>query len=372
MAEGYWDIFIWFVVLGVATVGFVYFIQNCLDPKSNRVWLRFFCPFCCFVATHKESVERFFFFCFKPPESNKCSRPCSSSEESPEPQTRSELRRTPVGILSTEELSVYNGENGRRILISICGRIFDMTIGIRKKKITKNAGLSFANCLWSCFYEIMCCNQGHNFYGPGAAYHVFAGNDATFLLGAMNTDPQHRNKRNFGRWDPSWVSEYTQLHPDAKIPYCEEKEFSAETLEGWLRSFIVKYPVVGKLRGFMDVCEESWNRVVNANLAPGHATQSNEPLAQFEHLSSLSLKELDSRGKKQTKDKHVSIGGFVMDVGICNFIYGPVTADFPEALGHDISVAIIKDDFTAQTLDQPVALLDSNQQVHYFFFLLFF
>jgi len=177
------------------------------------------------------------------------------------------------------------------------------------------------------------------------------------LLGAKSTDPQHRNKRNFGQWDSLWVSNYSSSPPDVKVPYCEEQMFSKETLESQLNSFVLKYPVVGKLRGFMDVCEESWNRLsIEADLAPGHANESLIAPIQSEELPTFSFDELN-------RNKHVSIGGYVMDVDICSYIYDPITGDFPGALGHDISVAIIKDEFTEQWLDQPVTLcLDSNQQ----------
>jgi len=274
----------WFFVVGAATLGVIYFL-----PK---------------VLAH----------------------PVAEKKTLP---LRSPFRRAPVGILSTEELAAYNGEGGGRILVSISGRIFDMT-------------------------------RGRDFYGPEGPYHAFAGSDATYMLGAMSTDSPNRNKRNFGQWDPSWVSEYSSLHPTEKVPYCENGEFSRETLEGWLNSFVVKYPVVGKLRGFMDVCEESWNSLsTEADLAPGNATNGNEPLdvpIQSQGLATMSLNELD-------QSKHVSIAGYVFDVSICSFVYSRISGDFPGALGHDISVAIIKDDFSEEWLDQHITSnLNSNQQ----------
>jgi len=240
--------------------------------------------------------------------------------------SRSPFRRSPVGILSVQELSEYNGANDGRILISICGRILDMT-------------------------------RGRDFYGPEGPYHVFAGCDATYLLGSMSTEPQCCNKRNFGQWDPSWVSEYTSTNPGLKIPYCDQSTFATDALEGWLSQFLLKYPVVGKLRGFMDVCEESWNRVSHGyQLAPGHATDENDLITdESESLPQMSLNQLD-------QSKHVSMGGHVFDVNICSYVYAPITGDFPGALGHDISVAFVKDDFTDQWLDQPITSLDSNQQ----------
>ena len=42
---------------------------------------------------------------------------------------REKLERLPVGNLTLDELKEYTGENNSRILVSVCGRIFDLTEG---------------------------------------------------------------------------------------------------------------------------------------------------------------------------------------------------------------------------------------------------
>jgi len=79
------------------------------------------------------------------------------------------VRRLPVGKLTTEEIRNYNGENNSRIFVSICGRILDVS-------------------------------YGHDYYGPDGPYHCFAGGDASFMLGKMSLDNQHKNKKKFCKY----------------------------------------------------------------------------------------------------------------------------------------------------------------------------
>lgn len=48
----------------------------------------------------------------------------------PQPQPPEKLERLPVGKLTLDELKKYTGQNKSRILVSVCGRIFDLTKGI--------------------------------------------------------------------------------------------------------------------------------------------------------------------------------------------------------------------------------------------------
>lgn len=76
------------------------------------------------------------------------------------------FERLPVGKLTVDEIAKYRGENGSRILCSICGRIFDMT-------------------------------SGRDFYGADGPYSCFTGGDASFMLGAMSLNQADRNKTDF-------------------------------------------------------------------------------------------------------------------------------------------------------------------------------
>ena len=48
----------------------------------------------------------------------------------PEPQQPEKMERLPVGKLKLDELKKYTGQNKSRILVSVCGRIFDLTKSI--------------------------------------------------------------------------------------------------------------------------------------------------------------------------------------------------------------------------------------------------
>lgn len=47
----------------------------------------------------------------------------------PEPQPPEKMERLPVGKVKLDELKKYTGQNKSRILVSVCGRIFDLTKG---------------------------------------------------------------------------------------------------------------------------------------------------------------------------------------------------------------------------------------------------
>lgn len=89
------------------------------------------------------------------------------------------------------DLKPLNGSNGEPIYISVKGVVYD-------------------------------CSSAPQFYGPGAAYHVFAGKESTRSLAKMMISDEEAN----AGWD--------NLSPD-----------TMEVLEEWITKFKCKYPVVG-------------------------------------------------------------------------------------------------------------------------------
>ena len=89
-----------------------------------------------------------------------------SNDNEPERPAPPKLERLPIGKITKEELAKYNGENDERILISICGRLFDMA-------------------------------AGRDFYGPNGPYSCFVGGDASYMLGAMSLNESDKNKTDF-------------------------------------------------------------------------------------------------------------------------------------------------------------------------------
>ncbi|KAJ7298933.1 hypothetical protein O6H91_02G148500 [Diphasiastrum complanatum] len=102
------------------------------------------------------------------------------------------MAETQIGDISAAELSQYNGSDpDLPILVAIKGKIYDVS-------------------------------SGKNFYGPGGAYTVFAGHDASRALGKMSTKAED-------------VS--------SSLDGLTEKEL--EVLDDWQSKFAAKYPVVG-------------------------------------------------------------------------------------------------------------------------------
>jgi membrane-associated progesterone receptor component len=100
-----------------------------------------------------------------------------------------------VGELTLEEMSKCTGDDPfRPILVAVKGNIYDVT-------------------------------EARNFYGPGGAYHVYAGREAARALGKMSLDE----------------SECT-----GELDDLTEKEKT--TLEQWESKFSKKYKVVGQVR----------------------------------------------------------------------------------------------------------------------------
>ena len=109
------------------------------------------------------------------------------------------LQRVPC-VIAMDELRRFNGKGGLPILVSMDGRIFDMT-------------------------------PAPEFYGEGSGYHVYAGREAGRALGKMtliNDKPQH-----IIDLDEPWVLDLTAEQ--------------VKTKSDWIAKFVTKYKVVGRL-----------------------------------------------------------------------------------------------------------------------------
>ena len=93
------------------------------------------------------------------------------------------------------DLKQYNGKNDAPIFLAVRGFVFDVT-------------------------------EGRDFYGPGGAYEVLAGRDASLGLAVMDTDESKWPKK-------ASMDELTGMETD--------------TLNDWLQRFEDKYPLVGFL-----------------------------------------------------------------------------------------------------------------------------
>jgi len=99
-----------------------------------------------------------------------------------------------VGELNLAELSQFNGILHERLLVSVEGKIYDVT-------------------------------RRWDLYGPSKKYNVFTGNDATYALATMSTEKESMN-----RFDVALNKEQKQILGEWIAKYKENK-----------------YPVVGKL-----------------------------------------------------------------------------------------------------------------------------
>ena len=93
------------------------------------------------------------------------------------------------------QLREFDGSDGKRILIAVQGKVYDVTA------------------------------RGRDFYGPGGGYHVFAGRDATRGLAKMSLDAADMD--------------------DPRVDDLSLSELDA--LQGWVTKFESKYRVVGHL-----------------------------------------------------------------------------------------------------------------------------
>jgi len=201
--------------------------------------------------------------------------------------------RLPVGRLTLEQIREYNGTDNQRILISICGRIFDMT-------------------------------SGYDFYGPGGAYNCFSGGDASFMLGKMSLDTNHKNKKDFvntNEWDG-----------DAQV-----------TLSDWISRFRGKYPIVGRLNEFEDACNDSWRE---SGFDDVKNNESNiMTFDEFQHKT----------------ENWISVAGYVFDVTSAMAIYSQF-GEIPNAVHNDITLALLQNDYKTANYNQPLTFLNENQK----------
>jgi membrane-associated progesterone receptor component len=203
--------------------------------------------------------------------------------------------------------------------MSICGRIFDLS-------------------------------SGKSWYGPEGPYNCFAASDATFMLGAMDLKEENRNKVDFGAWAREDLSA-EEIAALSDEQYCSHADFDEETLSGWVLKFVSKYPVIGRLEGFENVGARFWTNIVGSTGAiVGDAHAKESPSRE------ISLGEVD-------RSTQVSVGGWVFDVSIASWLYEPIYGDFPNAVGREISAALVTDEFNDETLDAPVQeVLETEEQ----------
>ncbi|VDN81803.1 unnamed protein product [Brugia pahangi] len=95
---------------------------------------------------------------------------------------------------TVEELLHFDGIQNERILMAVCGKVFDVT-------------------------------KGSIFYGPEGAYGKLAGHDATRALAKMDLT----------------------LVKDIPDDLSDISDLDLNTAREWMESFTYKYPVVGKL-----------------------------------------------------------------------------------------------------------------------------
>uniref|UniRef100_A0A0R3RGV4 Cytochrome b5 heme-binding domain-containing protein n=1 Tax=Elaeophora elaphi TaxID=1147741 RepID=A0A0R3RGV4_9BILA len=95
---------------------------------------------------------------------------------------------------TVEQLLPFDGVQNERILMAVCGKVFDVT-------------------------------KGSIFYGPEGAYGKLAGHDATRALAKMDLT----------------------LVKDTPDDLSDISDSDLNTAREWMQSFIYKYPVVGKL-----------------------------------------------------------------------------------------------------------------------------
>ncbi len=125
---------------------------------------------------------------------NEASAPSGHGHGGGAPGEEEEEQPPPRGY-TLAQLREFDGSDGKRILIAVRGKVYDMTA------------------------------RGRDFYGPGGGYHVFAGRDATRGLAKMSLDAADMD--------------------DPRVDDLSLSELDA--LQGWVTKFESKYRVVGHL-----------------------------------------------------------------------------------------------------------------------------
>lgn len=112
----------------------------------------------------------------------------------PEPSPPKQLPPIEKRDFTVKELIEFNGVSNERILMAICGKVYDVT-------------------------------RGKSFYGPGAAYGKLAGHDATRALGTMD------------------IENVKDVDDDTSDMTVSEMDDAKE----WAERLSYKYPFVGRL-----------------------------------------------------------------------------------------------------------------------------
>mmetsp|Transcript_1459 Transcript_1459/g.2074 ORF Transcript_1459/g.2074 Transcript_1459/m.2074 type:complete len:192 (+) Transcript_1459:31-606(+) len=145
---------------------------------------------------------------------------------------KAENRKKLYRDMSTKELRQYNGENDQPIFLATRDIIFDVTT-----------------------------NPGS--YGPDGGYGVFGGRDASRGLGKMSLDDEDCDVRD--------ISDLTA--------------YEVETLDQWIRMFLHKYPIVGRLtdsvcgkvpQEWIEQMKDEKARGIDRSILPGGLDDDND------------------------------------------------------------------------------------------------
>eukprot|EP01084_Bolivina_argentea_P130391 230177_1 len=225
----------------------------------------------------------------------------------PKPQPPEKLERLPVGKLTLNQIKKYTGKNKTRIFISVCGRIFD-------------------------------CTKGRDFYGPDGPYGCFTGGDASYMLGAMSLEPENKNKTDF------------EQDGDHQI-----------TLSDWISRFRGKYPIVGRLEGFDDLCPESWREAGNDDIIDNININN----IYENDFRVITMEELNECSNFDNNNAWISVCGIVFNVKSAEIVYESMYGDFVDAIGNDISVALCNEMYNKDIYNKSVnEMFDINNDQH--------